>query len=143
MDARFYEKGFTDRKLPEDTEAEPTLPYKISRVNNVNLGNLMSEYGAWREYTEHLLARATTEAAVLKEKYDFAWDVAYQRCSSGTETSKKRALGADQALAAKRINLLEAEMYRDMLLSRVDSYNNALTVISREITRRGFTFEQK
>lgn len=139
--SRFDKAGFTDRETPDD--GSPSIPSKISQVNNVGLGNLMSKYGSWREYAEHQLARATAEAAEKQEAYQFKWDTAYQRCASGTETSKKRILGTDQNLAAVRGNLLEAITYRDMLFARVESYNNAIAIISREITRRGFTIEQK
>ena len=103
----------------------------------------MFEYGAWREYAEQQLVQATAKAATLREYYQYAWDQAYQRCGHGTETAKKRELGADEQLANLRFKVLQAEVYRDMLSGRVDSYNNAIAIISREITRRGFTLEQK
>lgn len=136
---RFNNIGFNSREVPG--ENEPKLPQVISQVNNVQLGDLMSKYGAWREYAEHQLAQATAQAAKIGEQYQFEWDKAYQRLSSGTETSKKRILGANQKLATHRQQLLESEIFRDLVASRVAAYNNALTVISREITRRGFTIE--
>jgi len=137
---RFREAGFSDRELP--TDEQPKLPTKISRTSNKELGDLMTQYGAWREYTEHRLTQVAAQASIYKEEYQYAWDVAYQRSASrGTETAKKRELGADQALNAQRMKLLDEEVLRDMLSARAETYTEAIAVLSREITRRGFTVE--
>lgn len=137
---KFREAGFTERDIPG---TEPVLPEKISRTSNKDLGDIMTKYGAWREYTEQLLTQASTKAAVLREEWQYEFDKKYNGSSLGTATERKKEVGADQELFVRKREVLSAELYRDMLSSRAETYTECIAVLSREITRRGFTIEQQ
>lgn len=138
---RFREKGFTQVNLPD--EAKPKMLTNLADRNLKEIGNLMSNYAAYREYAEEEHSMAVQRYSLLKEEYDFAYAVKFNSLPGDKVTHKKTVVEADQALHFKRMKLLEEEMYMNLLGDKVESFNNCLAVISREIARREQTVGNK
>ena len=54
-----------------------------------------------------------------------------------TVTEKKTAVNANQKVADLYKQLTDAEIYKDLLANKLDSFSNVLAMLSRELTRRG------
>lgn len=138
---KFRDKGFNPKQAPN--YGEPKMPKEITVLTVGNLGNLMSNYAAWREYTDDMVAEATARVVAAQEEFDFKYAVKFMNIPGDKVTQKKMQLEADPELRKLRQELTEAEMYRDLLSAKQDSFNNAIATISREITRRGQQFPDK
>lgn len=140
----FYKKGFREPKTPE--EQEPTMPSDLSSLKAINLGDIMNKYCAWREYTESLSNEANVVYAIAQENYDYKYAKKFAEISQGNEktaiTKLDKLLEADETLHSIYVDVYNKRMYKDMLAKKIESYTNCITVISREITRRGQSLER-
>lgn len=133
-ESRFRSHGFRPLSKPEKP---PRMAEDISKLSSPALGDLLSRYAAWREYTESLVSFAVAEYTRLSENYDFEYSKAWLTLpKSDTIKAREYSLTSDNKLHKMRMELLEAEMYKDMLSDKVNSYTNVITTVSREITRR-------
>lgn len=133
---RFERLGFKELKPPSE-DAVPKMPKKITVKNNKELGDLMSEYAAWREYAEDKHQRELATYTVMNEEYDTLFDVEIIKQVKGSVTEKKASVRVIPEVKKLRLELLEQETLVDLLASKVDSLNNCVSLLSREITRRG------
>lgn len=136
--SRFRARGFEEETHPDC--AAPSMPSNITSMTITSLGALMSKYSAWREYTESLHSESVYQYVSKKSVYDYEYAVKMRSLQVGAKTTlaeKKLMVESDKELNDLYQELLEAEMYKDLLAAKVESYNNCLVVISREITRRG------
>lgn len=119
--------------------APPRMPINITGLTTAKLGDLSSRYAAWREYTEELHSIAVAHATQAQEAYDLAYSKAWTLSMSKYRvvTDKKEWIHQHEPLVPLYSKKVEAFMYKDLLGRRMESYTNALTVISRELTRRG------
>ena len=115
----------------------PTMPTKVSTLASDELGDMMARYTAWREFTEDCHADACAVYAQVKSQYDLASDKALLQTDGETVTEKRAAVKNDPEVAALYKKLNEAEIYVDLLGKKLDSFTNVLTMLSRELTRRG------
>ena len=130
---KFRDKGF-------DVVTKPETPMPSTRVNIgglslVELSDLTSRYSQWREYSEDLHTASLTAFTMLSEEFDFEYAKAKMR-ATGKPTDKILAADADPVIRELRQKLLEAELYRDMLGEKIESFTNCLSVLSREVTLR-------
>lgn len=115
----------------------PRMPHEMSNLNSQDLGNFMSQYAAWREYTEDVLVQANIRCIELENNYSHTKKVIWLSMSrEKTVKDTEKRLDIDEEVVSLREELMEAEMYRDLLATKYESINNALTVLSREVTRR-------
>jgi len=137
VENKYLKLGFTFLNRPEIDM--PRMPEEMTNLSANELGNYMSTYSAWREYTEDLLMSANLEVIAFEEEYRLQlkkdWITTAKR-SGQTVKDKEKEIDVSEDIVYLRDKFVDAEMYRDMLASKFESINNAITVLSREITRR-------
>lgn len=124
-------------KMGKPSTPVPTFPKKVSSMTSDQLGDYTSQYAAWREFTEDLHFEAVQDKMMLQSKYDYEHAKLMVVAQGDGLNEKKYFALADASLVELRRQLLDAEIYLDIVGSKLDSFNNALAVLSREITRRG------
>ena len=113
------------------------MPTKISDTSSDELGNMIARYTAWREFTEDRHMDACAVYAQCKSEYDLAVDKEMLSSSANTVTERKASAKANPRVEKLYKELTEAEMYRDLLANKLESFSNVLAMLSRELTRRG------
>lgn len=130
-----FRRVFTELVPPKG--GLPTMPTKIAEVASDELGNMIARYTAWREFTEDRHMEACAVYAQCKSEYDLACDKEVLRSSASTVTERKASAKLNPKVEKLFKDLTEAEMYRDLLANKLDSFSNVLAMLSRELTRRG------
>lgn len=116
----------------------PTMPTAISSTSSAKLGDMIARYSAWREYTEDRHMEACAVFAQCKSEYDLACNKAMLKADGATVTEKKaKAKFGDSDIEPLYRALNKAEIFRDLLANKLDSFSNVLAMLSRELTRRG------
>ena len=119
----------------------PTVMGRVSSITTDKLGDLINRYNAWREFTEDLHLEAVARWGIAKDAYDF-------EVSKGLAVAGKSADSVTLAKAKAKMNpevlalgeaYGQATMFKDMVAKKLESLNNVLATLSRELTRRGFT----
>ena len=130
-----FREVFTEVSAPKG--GLPMMPTRIADVASDDLGNMIARYTAWREFTEDRHAQACAVYAQCKSDYDLAYSTEFLSLSNMTGTEKKTAVNANQKVADLYKQLTDAEIYKDLLANKLDSFSNVLAMLSRELTRRG------
>ena len=130
-----FREVFTEVSVPKG--GLPMMPTRIADVASDDLGNMIARYTAWREFTEDRHAQACAVYAQCKSDYDLACSTEFLSLSNMTVTEKKTAVNANQKVADLYKQLTDAEIYKDLLANKLDSFSNVLAMLSRELTRRG------
>lgn len=130
-----FREVFTEVSAPKG--GLPMMPTRIADVASDDLGNMIARYTAWREFTEDRHAQACAVYAQCKSDYDLAYSTEFLSLSNMTVTEKKTAVNANQKVADLYKQLTDAEIYKDLLANKLDSFSNVLAMLSRELTRRG------
>lgn len=130
-----FREVFTEVSAPKG--GLPMMPTHIADVASDDLGNMIARYTAWREFTEDRHAQACAVYAQCKSDYDLAYSTEFLSLSNMTVTEKKTAVNANQKVADLYKQLTDAEIYKDLLANKLDSFSNVLAMLSRELTRRG------
>lgn len=130
-----FRKVFTELSAPKG--GLPTMPTKISDTSSDELGNMIAKYTAWREFTEDRHMEACAVYAQAKSEYDLACDREMLSSAATTVAERKASAKVSPKVSKLQKDLLEAEMYRDLLANKLDSFSNVLAMLSRELTRRG------
>ena len=130
-----FRRVFTELTAPKG--GLPTMPTRIADTSSDELGNMIARYTAWREFTEDRHMEACAVYAQVKSEYDLACDK--EMLSSGASTVTERKASAKTSPKVEKLykELNEAEMYRDLLAGKLESFSNVLAMLSRELTRRG------
>ena len=126
---------FTELSAPKG--GLPTMPTKIADTSSDELGNMIARYTAWREFTEDRHMDACAVYAQCKSEYDLAVDKEMLSSVASTVTERKASAKASPRVEKLYKELTEAEMYRDLLANKLESFSNVLAMLSRELTRRG------
>lgn len=124
-------------ELPAPKGGLPTMPTRVSDLASDELGNMIARYTAWREFTEDRHAEACAVLAQCKSEYDLAVDKEMLSSSANTVTERKASAKSNPRVERMYKSLTEAEMYRDLLANKLESFSNVLAMLSRELTRRG------
>jgi hypothetical protein len=114
----------------------PTFPKKLSSVTSDDLADMTAVYQAWREFSEDMHFEATQDKLTLQDKYDFEYAKLFVVADGGGVNEKKYAVVASDKLQNIRTQLLDADIYLTMVSNKLESFNNSLAVLSREVTRR-------
>jgi hypothetical protein len=122
-------------EVPPPKGGLPTMPTRVSDLTSDELGNLISRYTAWREYTEDRHIEACAVFAECKSKYDMEYtkQIVASKFNKITDKRYDAKVSSEELLK----DLEEAEMYKDLLAGKLESFTNVLTMLSRELTRRG------
>lgn len=130
-----FRKHFKQLSKPEEPAK---LPGKISIINSEKLSDLQNMYAAWREFTEDLIIDALAESTSMRHNYEYEFDIALLKmipnCKTKVEAESKTRV--DAKIRKLSLSLSESELYYKLLCDKLESYNNVLATISREITRR-------
>lgn len=113
------------------------MPTKIADLASDELGNMISRYTAWREFTEDRHAEACAVVAQCKSEYDLEVDKEMLSSSASTVTERKASAKASPKVERLYRDLSDAEIYRTLLANKLESFSNVLAMLSRELTRRG------
>ena len=130
-----FRRVFTELTPPKG--GLPTMPTKIADMASDELGNMIARYTAWREFTEDRHMEACAVYAQCKSEYDLACDKEVLLSKASTVTERKASAKLNPKVEKLFKQLTEAEMYRDLLANKLDSFSNVLAMLSRELTRRG------
>lgn len=130
-----FRKEFAKSSRP-DGEL-PKMPTRCTGLNLDKLSDLMVKYTGWREYTEDLLNDALPEFTYAKERYEHEKELLILSTKGATVKEKTYKAETDSRIYSLREFYIEKELFYNMLLNKLESYNNCLTIISREITLRG------
>lgn len=115
----------------------PTMPTTVAELASEKLGDMIARYTAWREFTEDRHMEACAVYAQCKSEYDLACDKAVLTSSAATVTERKADAKTSEKVVSLYKDLQEAEIYRDLLAGKLESFSNVLAMLSRELTRRG------
>jgi hypothetical protein len=132
---QYRDLGFKPLNKPEGEI--PRLPTQISSTTSNKLGDLQIIYAAWREYAEDLHAEALTKYTSTKSEYDYLVAITANGLDARTVKDKANKVLENPRVQKLRSRLLEAELMVNLLSAKLESYSNALAVLSRELTRRG------
>lgn len=124
-------------ELPQPKGGLPSMPTRIADLASDELGNLMSRYSAWREYTEDRHLEACAAYAQLKSEYDLECDKEMLKSSEDTAKGRYAEARTSKVVTALYNKLTEAEIYMNLFSQRLESFSNTISTISRELTRRG------
>lgn len=130
-----FRKVFAEVEAPKG--GLPTMPVTIAETSSTELGNMIAKYSAWREFTEDRHMEACAVYAQCKSEYDLACDKAMLSAGGGTVTERKTSAKVTPEVEKLNKKLLEAEIFRDLLAGKLESFSNVLAMLSRELTRRG------
>lgn len=111
------------------------MPTRVSDMTSDELGNMIARYSAWREYTEDRHIEACAVAAQCRSEYDreYSKQMVASKFNKVTDKKYDAKVGAEDLLS----RLEEAEMFKDLLAGKLESFSNVLAMLSRELTRRG------
>ena len=115
----------------------PTMPTKVAELASDELGNMIARYTAWREFTEDRHMEACAVYSQCRSEYDLAVDKEMLSSKESTVTERKASAKSSPKVEKLYKDLTEAEMYRDLLANKLESFSNVLAMLSRELTRRG------
>lgn len=130
-----FRKVFTEVEVPKG--GLPTMPREISQESSDSLGDMIARYSAWREFTEDRHMEACAVYAQVKSEYDLESDRSMLETMGDSVTEKKARARTTQKVSTLAKKVLEAEIYKDLLAQKLESFTNVLTMLSRELTRRG------
>ena len=130
-----FRKQFSEVVAPKG--GLPTMPTRIADIASDELGNMIARYTAWREFTEDRHLEACATYVQIKSECDLEMDrvMVGNRRMSATEKKAAARLKLDESGLLRKLE--EAEIYRDLLSGKLDSFSNVLAMLSRELTRRG------
>ena len=115
----------------------PTMPLRMADLASDELGNIMSKYAAWREFTEDRHCEACAVFSQAKSEYDLHVSREMLSCSESTVSEKKARARTSEGSSALLKKLDESEIYMTLLGNKLESFTNVLNILSRELTRRG------
>lgn len=124
-------------KMGKPDEPVPTFPKKLSSLTSDQLGDYTAKYAAWREFTEDMHFEALQDKMVLQAQYDFEHAKLMVVAKGDGLNEKKYHTLSNEKLNDLRQKLLDADIYLNMVSNKLDSFNNSLSVLSREVSRRG------
>ena len=132
-----FRKLFKRIKKPGDEP--PTMPHDIAVMNWDAISNLQSHYSAWREYTEDLMVETLVAITNAKQEYDNVYDPEYILTQGKNKEERDIKVRQNPKVRRKAQELEQAELMHELLGKKLESFNNCLATISREITRRSNT----
>lgn len=125
-----------DRPLGKSGEPlNPQLPYDLTSLNDVKLGQLYSEFCTMAQYAQMHTAITTVEKAIAKQREKFMRaKVRLQK--EGTVPDKEAQVEVDSSVRKRVVATLTGEGIETLTQSMLQGYLIGRDAISREMTRR-------
>jgi hypothetical protein len=116
-------------------EGEPIIPYDLTACSLKTIGQLFSVCHSWLAYIGPLVAIASIEMKVWEEVRDFIWSRLRQE-EEGTKSDKDdKVRNSPRYIRVNAKYLLYSTQY-DIIKGKCKQYENMVSALSREITRR-------
>lgn len=122
-----------------------SLPPEITEVTSKELGEYLNAFTQQKIYIRTLLNRVEIEVEIAKREYVESTEKSYTRLSSGklSETAKERLINAEEEVKPHYYSYVEWLKKRDVLLNTIASIEDAIFLLSREVTRRNADFDNE
>lgn len=119
-----------------------TLPAHITEVTSRELGEYLNAFTQQKMYLRTLLGRFEIMLEQAKRDYISAGDAIYNALSSSkmSETAKERIINSHSEVKPSYDLYVQALKSRDTLLLNISNIEDAIFLISREVSRRTADF---
>ena len=122
-----------------------TLPAQITEVTSRELGEYLNAFTQQKLYLRTLLGRVEIELEDSKRKYITSSEKMYKVLSNGkmSETAKERMINADDTVKPHYYEYVDWVKRRDLLLYSIANVEDAIFLLSREVSRRTADFDDE
>lgn len=122
-----------------------TLPAQITEVTSRELGEYLNAFTQQKLYLRTLLGRVELELEEYKRNYINSSENIYKALSSGklSETAKERMINAEESVKPHYYEYVDWVKRRDLLLYSIANIEDAIFLLSREVSRRTADFEDE
>lgn len=127
---------------PGMTGDEADMPLDVNLVNDIELGNLRWRYTALAAYAGEKAADADSDATNAKIAYEEIRDIVLMKTHARTVTEAKAIANRHPAVKKARMLMLEKTHVREKIYSRLKSYQEKVSAMSREQARRLYALEK-
>lgn len=133
-----------DRNLNID-EDFLVLPAQITEVTSRELGEYLNAFTQQKLYLRTLLGRVDIELENSKRTYIASSESIYKALSNGklSETAKERMINANEEVKPHYYEYMDWVKRRDLLLYSVANIEDAIFLLSREVSRRTADFDDE
>jgi hypothetical protein len=131
---RYKSLGFDKKNKP--VIEFPKFPLRLSAISLNALGDLLGEYTVWREYTEDLLVVALCEFNEQASIHDLEYAKVFLTISGKNRDERESRVLTDNKIVDSTDSRLRAEMYFNLLTTKLSSIEKSIATLSREISRR-------
>lgn len=119
------------------------LPRDITNVTSRELGNYLNAFTQQKMYIRTLLGRTEIEVEKARKKYIESSEQVYKTLSTNgklSETAKERIINAEENVKPYYYSYLEWLQRKNLLISNITNIEDAIFLISREVSRRTSDF---
>ena len=122
-----------------------TLPPLITEVTSRELGEFLNAFTQQKMYLRTLLGRTELMLEEAKRSYITASETNYKALSNGklSETAKERLINSDEKVKPLYYEYVDWLKRKDILEYNILNIEDALFMISREVTRRNADFDEE
>lgn len=147
IEPELLEKGvvlFDDSTLNVDRDYL-VLPPHITEITSRELGEYLNAFTQQKMYLRTLLGRFEILLEQEKQNYIASGDSIYNALSNSkmSETAKERIINSHEEVKPMYDLYLRALKSRDILLMNIANIEDAIFLISREVSRRTADFEDE
>ncbi len=133
---RLHDRGLS---LPNKPKAELPAIGDITKYTDRELGKLLSLYTAYVAYAVGQLSLAEVDEMATERMLEMTSAQAMAKAEGKTLTEQRMNRDRDEEVIKLRNRLMECKSLRHALKATVDGLDRNVSLVSREITRRGQT----
>ena len=122
-----------------------TLPSRITEVTSRELGEYLNAFTQQKLYLRTLLGRTEVTLEQKKRLYVESSENYYKTLSNSklSETAKERLINSEEGVKPKYYEYTEWLRKRDLLQYSIANIEDAIFLLSREVSRRGSDFDNE
>ena len=122
-----------------------SLPPQITEVTSRELGEYLNAFTQQKLYLRTLLGRIEIQLEDAKRKYVTSSEKIYKVLSNGklSETAKERMINSDEEVKPYYYEYIDWVKKRDLILYSIANVEDAIFLLSREVSRRTADFEDE
>jgi len=122
-----------------------TLPEEITEVTPTELGEHLNAFTQQKMYIRTLCGRIEAQIDAAKSDYANSAEKFYLELSAQklSETAKEKLINANEEVKPKLKRLSELKSKQNLLQKNIESIEDAIFLISREVTRRNSDFSNE
>jgi hypothetical protein len=122
-----------------------SLPLHITEVSSRELGEYLNAFTQQKMYLRTLLSRTELMLEDARREYVTSSEVIYKALSNGklSETAKERLINANDEVKPYYYEYVNWLKRKDLLTHNIASVEDAIFLISREVSRRNADFEEE